>query len=163
MLSVHTVLYPTDFSVHSAHAFQVACALARDYSAELVIAHVAPHPVQAIGDGMTIELPTGWEEAVKTRLETIHPKDSAVRHTYRLAVGDAADEIVRLAGELHADLIVMDTHGRSGLSRLLMGSVAEHVLRHAPCPVITVRRALTPDPTAETPETAGTLRQLSAV
>src|SRR5438105_11382148 len=74
-----------------------------------------------------------------------------VRAERMLGRGDAAAEIIRVARELPADLIVMGTHGRTGIGRLLMGSVAEHVMRHAPCPVLTVR---TPFPTFKaTPET----------
>lgn len=140
MLPVHTVLHPTDFSGHSAPAFEVACALARDYAAQLVIAHVSLPPVQAIGDGMIVDLPSGWEEEARARLEAVRPTDPGVRFSHRLVIGDEADEIVRLAGDARADLIVMGTHGRGGLARLLLGSVAEHVMRTAPCPVLTVRQ-----------------------
>jgi nucleotide-binding universal stress UspA family protein len=139
MLSIRTVLFPTDFSDRSMAAFDLACSLARDYSAELVVAHVASPPVQGVSEGMVVELPTGWEDAVRTRLAAVRTDDPRVRLTHRFEVGDPADEIVRLAGEVKADLLVMGSHGRTGLRRLLAGSVAEEVMRKAPCPVLTVR------------------------
>ena len=66
--------------------------------------------------------------------------DSNVPVERRLLAGDPADAIIRLAESEHIDLIVMGTHGRRGLSRLLMGSVAESVVRVAPCPVLTVKQ-----------------------
>jgi nucleotide-binding universal stress UspA family protein len=150
MLPVKTILIPTDFSEQSAAAFHLASALARDYNAELVIAHISPIPVPAVADGMVIELPTGWREEAEARLKIVKPTDLTIRYSHKFAVGDEMNEIVELAGELKADLIVMGTHGRSGLSRLLMGSVAEYVMRHAPCPVLTVRHPFAIPPTAST-------------
>jgi nucleotide-binding universal stress UspA family protein len=72
-------------------------------------------------------------------LEQIRPADPRLEVRHRLAEGDPAEEILRAAEEEGADLIVMGTHGRGGLSRLLMGSVAEAVMRKALCPVLTVR------------------------
>jgi len=64
-----------------------------------------------------------------------------VAFTHRLTMGDPAGEIVRIAGEEGAEMIVLGTHGRSGMSRMLMGSVAEAVVRRAPCPVLVYRAA----------------------
>lgn len=139
MLAIRTILCPTDYSDRAAPALEVATALARDYSAELVILHVVPPPVQGVDGGQLVELPTGWEEHARARLEAVRPTGADVRVTRRLVVGSDAAEIVRAATEAKADLIVMGTHGRTGLSRLLAGSVAEAVMRAAPCPVLTVR------------------------
>jgi len=74
----------------------------------------------------------------EAELEQLQLPDD-IRAERRFARGDPAEQILRVANEIHADLIVMGTHGRTGLERLLMGSVAEQVLRQAPCPVLTVR------------------------
>ena len=78
------------------------------------------------------------------RLESLVPSDPAVKYEHRLISGAPADALVKMAEQEHVDLIVMGTHGRTGLSRALMGSVAEHVVRHSPCPVLTFKQ---PQPT----------------
>jgi nucleotide-binding universal stress UspA family protein len=139
VLAIHRILYPTDFSDLSRPALDLACSLARDFKAELVILHVSPPPVAGVVEGMVIPLPTGVLEAARERLEQIRPTDPAVAVVYRLEVGHEVREIVRVADEVKADLIVMGTHGRSGLSRLVVGSVAEGVMRKATCPVLTLK------------------------
>jgi nucleotide-binding universal stress UspA family protein len=138
MLPIRTILHPTDFSENSGYAFQFACALARDYGAKLVVLHVYPTPV-LFGDSMSaLPLDVPRDELLKM-LNEIKPDDPAIAIERVLVVGEAAYEI-RLAAEAHhANLIVMGTHGRGGLSRLVMGSVAEDVSRNANCPVLTVR------------------------
>jgi nucleotide-binding universal stress UspA family protein len=88
--------------------------------------------------------------------------DPEVQVERRLEQGDAATEIVRVAQETHCDLIVIGTHGRTGLSRVLMGSVAEKVLRQAPCPVLAVKTPFeneAPITTPPAPASAGTAAQ----
>lgn len=156
MLAIDRILHPTDFSSASAHAFALACSLARDYGATLVVCHVAPPPAAAVVEGMMVAVPPDEEQEARNRLARIHPSDPMVNVAYRLERGDAVRDIVRVAGEEHADLIVMGTHGRGGLTRVLMGSVAEGVMRKAPCPVITIRpaHAETAEGDAEKVETA---------
>lgn len=139
MLSITKILHPTDYSEASGPAFRVACSLARDFDAQLVICHVSPPPLSAVESGVLVEIPTGEAEEMRAKLEAVKPDNPRLRVTHKLLRGDPAAEIVRYAGESGADLIVVGTHGRGGVSRLLMGSVAEHVLRKAPCPVVTVR------------------------
>jgi nucleotide-binding universal stress UspA family protein len=139
MYPIKTILHPTDYSESSAAAFDVACALARDVRAELVVCHVAPYPIPGVADGMVFEIPSGSEGEMTDKLKSVRPKDSSIHATHRLIRGDAAKEILAAAAACRADLIVMGTHGRTGLSRLLLGSVAEVVLRSANCPVVTVR------------------------
>jgi nucleotide-binding universal stress UspA family protein len=146
MYPIKTILHPTDYSESSAVAFDVACALARDYRAELIVCHVSPPPIPAVVDGMVFEIPSGAEEEMTEKLKTVRPADPGIHVSYRLARGDAAKEVLAVAPECKADLIVMGTHGRGGISRLLMGSVAEAVLRSAPCPVVTVRALHVPPP-----------------
>ena len=158
MFPIRTVLHPTDYSELSRPAFDLACALARDFGAELIICHVSPPPIIAAGEGVVLDFPTGETEQMAARLEQVTPDDPHVRVAHRLLRGDPATEIVRLADDAKPDLIVMGTHGRSGLGRLLMGSVAEGVMRKAPCPVVTVKAPLpidrAPAQVGET-ETAG--------
>lgn len=139
MLPIHTILHPTDFSTRSEHAFQLAEALARDYGAELIILHVNEPPIVAYTEGVVPPFPQDQLEKVRERLEEVRPKDPKVRVHRVLAEGGPAEEILRVARERKADLILMGTHGRTGLNRLVMGSVAEQVVRKAPCPVLTVK------------------------
>jgi nucleotide-binding universal stress UspA family protein len=129
------ILFPTDFSETSQAAFEHAVNLARDTGAVLVIVHVEEPPMP-YGEAI-ISLPERFDEELKRRLEEVH--ESTIPCEHHLLVGDPASEIVRLAEALNVDLIVMGTHGRTGLSRLLMGSVAEAVVRRAPCAVYTVK------------------------
>lgn len=138
MLTIQTILHPTDFSEHAARAFRLACALARDYGAKVYVLHVAPPPVPKVGKGM-IPLPDISEEELKHRLNELKPHDPKVTVERRLVEGLPAEEIVRFAGEKHCDLVMMGTHGLTGLAHLFLGSVAEQVMRKAPCPVLTMR------------------------
>jgi nucleotide-binding universal stress UspA family protein len=142
MIPLHTILHPTDLSERSQAAFHFACALAKDYGAQLHVLHVVPPgakqlaPLLDVGSQATPvnALAALWEE-----LRRLQPPDAAVRTEHRLEEGQAASMIVRVADEIHADLIVLGTHGRTGLSRVLMGSVAEQVVRRAGCAVVTVK------------------------
>jgi nucleotide-binding universal stress UspA family protein len=140
MLPIHTILHPTDFSTNSNCALQVAGALARDYGAELIVLHVAPMPTAIYGIGEGVVPPrTEWDQELREELDQIHVADATVHLSHRLEEGDPVSEILRVAEETHADMIVLGTHGRRGMQRLLMGSVAELVVRRAKCPVLTVR------------------------
>jgi nucleotide-binding universal stress UspA family protein len=137
MLPIETILYPTDFSPPAAAAFPLACALARDYGARLVVLHV--HSPVVVGE-VGIVVPESPEviEALRKKLAAVKPADPAVPVEHCVDEGFPAEVILRVAREVSADLIVMGTHGRTGIRRVLMGSVAEEVLRRAPCPVMTV-------------------------
>jgi nucleotide-binding universal stress UspA family protein len=139
VLAIRKILYPTDFSDLSRPAFELACSLARDYGAELIVLHVAQLPFLMPMNGVLVPTPINDAECVRGQLEQVRPDDPRVRVGHRLAEGNPAGEILKAAGDLPADLIVMGTHGRGGLTRVLVGSVAEGVMRKAPCPVLTVR------------------------
>ncbi len=152
MLPIKTIVHPTDFSDHSGHGFPVACALARDYGARLVVAHVMSLRMYNSPEmGPLVPEPAVIEDELRERLHWLQPPDPAVVVEHRLCRGDAATEIIDLAQDIKADLIVMGTHGRTGVGRLLMGSVAEAVLRRAPCPVLTLKM---PFPSAVSPTAA---------
>jgi nucleotide-binding universal stress UspA family protein len=135
--AIRTILYPTDFSATAAAAFPVACALARQHQARLLVLHVYPPPV-CHGEVVARRQPDCYEDDLWCLLERYQAPDP-VPVEYRLAEGDAAAEIVHLAREEECDLIVLGTHGRRGLTRVVLGSVAEKVLRCAPCPVLSVK------------------------
>jgi|SRR5438128_2167268 len=140
MLPIRTILHATDFSASADYAFNLACALARDYHARLLVVHIRPLPTTMLWEGGY--MPPGDEiRDEEERLRALTPP-AGVLVDYLLAEGVPDAEIVRLAAEHHCDLIVLGTHGRTGLGRLLMGSVAEMVVRKAPCPVLTIRHPL---------------------
>ncbi len=139
MLPLGTVLHPTDFSENSEYAFRVACGLARDYKARLVLLHVmAPPMVIYAGGPVPAETWPSLDE-VQEKLRELQRQAHRVRVETQVLQGDPVDMILRAAEETDSDVIVMGTHGRTGLGRLLMGSVAEAVLRKAPCPVLSVK------------------------
>jgi len=146
MFPISTVLHPTDFSPRSEQAFQVACSLARDAGARLIVLHVLERPVIVhSGVAMAPPEPPPPEAERRARLEQLHqvrPAHPAVAVEHRLEEGDPATAILQVATEAGCGLIVMGTHGRTGLGRLLMGSVAEKVVRGATCPVLTVKTPL---------------------
>lgn len=138
MLPIQTVLHPTDFSESSESAFRLACSLARDYGARLVIMHVAELPASVVGEGALLIPPTLDLESIRQRLEKVRPDDPKILVQHEVVEGNPAREILGAVASTKCDLIVMGTHGRTGLRRLLMGSVAEQVVRRASCPVLTV-------------------------
>jgi nucleotide-binding universal stress UspA family protein len=147
MLPIKTILYPTDFSAPSEYAFQVACSLARDYEAKLVVLHVDLPPV-TMGEVITYMEPQSYKEKLWDefrRLQASEPGIRNLRMETKLVEGNPAKEILATANEIKPELIVMGTHGRTGLGRLLMGSVAEEVVRKSAFPVLTVK---TPIPAA---------------
>ncbi len=164
MLAIGTILHPTDFSKSAEQAFQFACALARDYNARLIVLHVARRPIVAPVMGVVPPEPVVYEEELTARLHQLQLDHPTLKlETRLLLVSDPAAEILRISQESGADLIVMGTHGRTGLGHLLLGSIAEKVLRQAPCPVVTVR-ALQPKPADSlTPRTADQASQLAGV
>jgi nucleotide-binding universal stress UspA family protein len=139
MLPVATILHPTDFSDHSGFAFRLACALARDYEARLVLLHVTLPPIIIYGDGAVATEPWVVLAEAREKLQKLEVHAHHVRVESLVMEGDPVEMILRAARETHSDLIVMGTHGRTALARLLLGSVAESVLRQAPCPVLTVK------------------------
>jgi nucleotide-binding universal stress UspA family protein len=139
MQAIQTILHPTDFCRRCEGAFRLACARAREQEARLVVLHVAPPPVYGMIRILAEEYERLWNH-----LRQLRAPDEAVRLEHLLRCGDPTEEILRTAETLRCDLIVMGTHGRTWLGRLLMGSVAAGVARAAPCAVLTTP---TPQPT----------------
>lgn len=146
------ILFAGDFSKSSREAFRVACSLARDGATQLVvlhvveIVHVAEQPVVYGELGLPIPITADYpahHAALLGRLKELYAPDHPVEASFFLREGEAAEEILYVADAEGCDLIVMGTHGRSGLDRLLAGSVAESVMRKARCPVLSVRTPTT--------------------
>jgi nucleotide-binding universal stress UspA family protein len=135
------ILFPTDFSTASDAVLPHAEVLAKQKSASLLILHVEEPPLAYGGGELYYGLPEPSSERILKMLEDLKPSDPSIPCTHRLTMGDPAGEIVRIAAEEGAEMIVLGTHGRSGMTRMLMGSVAEAVVRRAPCPVLVYRAA----------------------
>ena len=162
MLAIQTILHPTDFSERSDFAFRLACALARDYGARLMILHVAEPPTAVAAEGVLMLPPTIDLEPLRERLQQLRPEDPKILVEHCLVHGGAAEEILQVAQERKCDLIVMGTHGRTGLGRLLMGSVAEEIVRKASCPVLTVKTPQPPMPSSDESIAAGVAKDAGA-
>jgi nucleotide-binding universal stress UspA family protein len=162
MMPFKTILFATDFSPTSAVAFNVAAALARDYRARVIALHVI-EPVRVgfseYGSYIGPEEDRGRAMELLNAIEAPSPR---VTIEHRLLEGAPAEMIAEAAAETKADLIVMGTHGRTGLTRLVMGSVAEEVLRCAPCPVLTIRGMINV-PTEETEDAVESVPEVMSI
>jgi nucleotide-binding universal stress UspA family protein len=134
VINLKKILYPTDFSSYSNQAYFHAIALAESHGASLTIVYVYA-PTQGSPGGSTGGDASYW----RRQLEQIRPTNRAIPVEHVFLQGDPADEIVSYAAKAGTDVIVMGTHGRTGLERLLLGSVAEKVMREALCSVLVVK------------------------
>jgi len=139
-MDAKTILFPTDFSHTGDAALKLATSLARDMSAKLLIVHVEEPPANYCDGEMYCGIPVPQIQDLPQRLRNITPHDPNITFEHRLVSGSPTAEIVRLAESENVDFIVMSTHGRTGILRFLMGSVAEGVVRRAPCPVLTLKQ-----------------------
>jgi nucleotide-binding universal stress UspA family protein len=144
-IAIKRILLPTDFSTYSAAATKYACEFATTFDAELHVLHALEVHLSPTPDlVMSLALPTYLHEsrvaAEKALAAVPDPQWAAGRKVVKAVIeGSAKVEIVRYARTHDIDLIVLATHGRSGLAHVIIGSVAESVARTAPCPVLTVR------------------------
>lgn len=149
-IRLQRVLLTTDFSTHSAVATIYACEFALKFDAELHLLHTLEvHRIGTPDFGMGLAMPSlitesraAAERALATVVDSSWPAGRPVIHA--LLEGSPREEIIRYAREREIDLIVIATHGRTGLPHALLGSVAESVVRTAPCPVLTVRSDTSP-------------------
>jgi universal stress protein A len=141
MISLNHILVPHDFSETSAAAVRYAMALARNSRARITFLHVGNSAHAAFDTEFPIGLEDAREDAIRERLLKIVTPQEQVEFNPQFVVrpGNPAAEIVWFAEEHGVDLIVMGTHGRGFVAHVVMGSVAEKVVRTAPCPVLTVR------------------------
>jgi len=141
---IKTILVPIDFSDCAKKALQYALPLAKEHEAAITLVHVIATPSYPIGEFGGLEYATlqaDTSDLIDKKLNELAvdeaagevPVDAVVR------TGSPAAEIIDVARKLPADVIVISTHGRTGLKHVLLGSVAEQVVRHAPCPVLVVR------------------------
>lgn len=136
MIRVQKVLYATDFSSYSNQAYFHAIALAESHGASLAIVYVyTPGGGKPQTSGDAAAERRYWQD----QLQQIRPVNPRIPVSHVFLEGDPATEIVKYARDQGADLIVMGTHGRTGVERLLMGSVAEKVMRDAACSVLVVK------------------------
>lgn len=139
------ILVPVDFSPYSRAATRYALDLARRYGAPITLVHAYQTVVYALPDSYVVYTPDQLANVLTTLQSQLNGaaaearKDGSVEVDTRVLQGDVASEIVQCAAAEGYDLIVMGTHGRTGPSHLLLGSIAEKVVRRAPCPVLTVR------------------------
>ena len=145
-MKLRRILHATDFSRASSRALDTAVDFAKQFKAELLLVHVlVPHvmyPPDSEADPLLyVELEKSARQQAQSSLEALANKLKRTKVKVRslLLKGIAHDQIVRAAKNRRADMIVIGTHGRAGISKLLMGSVASRVVSHASCPVLTVR------------------------
>jgi nucleotide-binding universal stress UspA family protein len=144
-MNTRKILCPTDFSQFNDAALGYASSLAAESDATLYIVHVDEYrdASAALGDA-AVNYAAPWGIAdrseIRQQLDAVKPTVPRVDYERRYLEGGPIHEIVAFAGREHIDLIVMGSHGRTGLARLLMGSVAEGVARRAPCPVLIVKQ-----------------------
>jgi nucleotide-binding universal stress UspA family protein len=153
---VQHVLVPIDFSATADQALTYAIALAQQLQARLTLLHVLDLTPMTM-DEMTAGVVTTYLDDLETDAQHLlqasreRVQRAGLQAESLLVQGTPTQTIVDTAGEQGVDLIIMGTHGRTGLAHVFLGSVAEHVVRQGPCPVLVVRRA--PDPSAPAGET----------
>jgi universal stress protein A len=161
-MNINTILVPIDYSEHSTLALQWGASLAQKYDAELLLLHVLPKAAEEVpttssgpivgpylsSEGMAHHGSSSPEVVLIDYVEKAETALNDLAHSQlaapvpaetRVAVGKPAEEILQVAGDEGVDLIVMGTHGRTGLRHILLGSVAETVVRTAQCPEFTVK------------------------
>lgn len=139
------ILIATDFSENSEHAFEYALALAKQFQAKLIVMHVINEPVDLRGfyvphisfEQLEKEIEDGAEKMMETFCQTRMADFS--NYSTAIVTGIPYEEIIRKAQDTSSSLIVLGTHGRTGLDHIIFGSTAERVVRSASCPVLTIR------------------------
>ncbi len=153
-IEIRTILVPTDFSECSLEAMKYAMGLAELLTSRVVFLHVV-EPL-AYGPELTASYPVFDPGLTKKFAEMMHDwveqvKVQGIPVEWHIELGSSFAEIRSAAARYGADLIVMGTHGRTGVGHLLLGSVAERVVQHAPCPVLTVKASKSATPAAKAP------------
>jgi len=135
------ILSPVDFDDNSLAALEMAAQIARQNDGTVLLFHVVPMVIAPTGMPLYVDIYKGQEETAKEKLRQMAAKRlQGIKYELLTHLGEPAGAIIRTAKRAAADMIVMATHGRRGFSRVMLGSVAEMVLREAPCPVLCVRR-----------------------
>lgn len=145
MIDLKRIVVATDFSRHSQVALQYAEAFSKAFGAEVVLCHVLEKPdflsqLPPVAEGyFPPNLSEMQEKHARVQCEQALAAAGLSQARVSLAHGNPSSEIARVAGEENADLVIVGTHGRGALAHILLGSVAEKIVRLAPCPVLTVR------------------------
>jgi nucleotide-binding universal stress UspA family protein len=160
-LELRTIVVATDFGTAADYALQYAGGLASRFGASLHLLHVVetPLPAAAWSEAYALDLPAMREQLESDsgrRLQDIAMRLSPLEVTTEVRCGRAPQAIVEAAREREADMVVLGTHGHGVVAHLLLGSVAERVIRWAPCPVLTVRLPGTASAQLDPPETVST-------
>ncbi len=135
------ILSPVDFDDNSLAALETAAQIARQNDGTVLLFHVVPMVIAPTGMPLYVDIYKGQEETAKEKLREMAAKRlQGIKYELLTHLGEPAGAIIRTAKRSAADVIVMATHGRRGFSRVMLGSVAEMVLREAPCPVLCVHR-----------------------
>lgn len=142
-MNFEKILVPVDYSDNGDLAMAYAVSLAREHEAEVHLVHVYEEPFAYVDGGFTgtpvRDIPPADLKEEQDRFDRVAPP-KGIRFRRKFIVGTPATELVNYAKANEIDLVVMGTHGRTGVSRLLVGSVAESVMRHSPCPVLTIKQ-----------------------
>lgn len=168
-LPFRNILCPIDFDDSSIEALDTAAQLGRQNDGTVFVLHVVPSILPPAGMPIYVDLYQGQEEFARRKLEeTARKRLAGLKYDLLIEMADPGIAILKIAKRVHADVIVMATHGRRGFSRFFLGSVAEYVLREAPCPVLAVRHVAAPKNVVSTwmtahPVTAAPNEKLSSV
>jgi nucleotide-binding universal stress UspA family protein len=135
-MKMKKIIFPTDFSRTGDAALEYAATLAQERGAQLLLVHAQEEPSAYVGGGMYYGIPEPTAEELFSMLRDVHPVNSSVPCEYRLLQGNPAEAVVECASTEQVDLIVLGSTGRTGFSRMLLGSVAEEIVRKSPCPVL---------------------------
>lgn len=144
MIDIRWILYPTDFSDYSRHAIPYVEEMAKKFGAKALLLHVINLPDFAI----QYQIPIDEDSARKTMQESAEAqlaaiaeelKGAGVQSESRIVVGTPSVEIVKTARDRAVDLVILPTHGLGAIKHMIMGSTAERVVQHAPCPVLILR------------------------
>jgi universal stress protein A len=144
-MDIRHILAPTDFSDYSKDAIRYALELAQTFGAKLSLLHAVelpPYPIEGfVPSTMGADLLNDLERQASAELAQVlpHAQEAKIEVTRSVVIGSPFQKIIETAEAEHVDLIVMATHSRTGLSHLIIGSVAERAVRTAPCPVLTIR------------------------
>ena len=149
-MQIKTILVPYDFSEYAAYALTWAGELAKQYQAKVILFHAVPVLSRTVyPEGMFLldlsKIETeAMADADKRLREVVAAKGLTVAVETKAVIGDPMWEICQAAEREHVDLIIMGSHGRTGLAHIVLGSVAERVVRHASCPVLVARKPQAP-------------------
>lgn len=141
-MKFETILMPTDLSGPGDAAIDLAVTLAKAFNSRLLLVHVIEPDTAYVGSDVFVASGGVDEAGIQKQLSALADTHSDVNIDTRIINGEVTSAILDVANNEKVDLIVMGTHGRSGLTRVLMGSIAESVMRSAPCPVLSYKHLI---------------------